>query len=42
MGLSQVALRNSRQLDGAEVFCARAELDAWVRGVKAGEFDDFG
>jgi len=35
-------VRNSRHPDGSTVFCTRAELNARVEGVKAGEFDDLG
>ncbi|WP_373280940.1 DUF397 domain-containing protein [Nocardia higoensis] len=35
-----VALRNSRDPEGPVVFYTRPEIDAFVRGAKAGEFDD--
>lgn len=38
----RIAVRNSRHPDGSMVFVTRAELDAWVEGVKAGEIDGFG
>ena len=35
-----VAMRNSRFPDGPHLTYTRAEIDAFVRGVQAGEFDD--
>ncbi|MEV6304778.1 DUF397 domain-containing protein [Actinoplanes sp. NPDC051861] len=35
-----VAFRNSRQPDGAVVTYTRAELEAFIDGIKRGEFDD--
>ncbi|MGI9000845.1 MAG: DUF397 domain-containing protein [Pseudonocardia sp.] len=35
-----VAVRNSKRPDQATVVVAPAQMAAWVRGVKAGEFDD--
>jgi hypothetical protein len=35
-----VAVRNSRDLEGGVLFYTRPEIDAFVRGAKAGEFDD--
>lgn len=35
-----IAMRNSRKPDGGVILFTRAEIDAWIRGVKAGEFDD--
>lgn len=35
-----VAVRNSNHPDAGTAFFTRAELAAWVKGVKAGEFDD--
>ncbi|WP_431970241.1 DUF397 domain-containing protein [Nocardia sp. bgisy134] len=35
-----VAVRNSRDPEGAVLFYTRPEIDAFVRGAKAGEFDD--
>ncbi len=35
-----IAVRNSKRPDEATLYFTRAELDAWIRGVKAGEFDD--
>lgn len=36
----RIAVRNSNHPDEAAVLFTRAEMDAWIRGVKAGEFDD--
>ena len=35
-----VALRNSRHPDGPALIYTPAEIDAFIRGVKDGEFDD--
>ena len=35
----QVAVRNSREPDSGTLFYTRPEIDAFVRGAKAGEFD---
>ncbi len=35
-----VALRNSRHPDGSVLTYTRAEITAFVHGIKAGEFDD--
>ncbi|WP_449061884.1 DUF397 domain-containing protein [Planomonospora algeriensis] len=35
-----VAVRNSRDPEGPALIYTRAEVDAFVRGVKDGEFDD--
>lgn len=35
----RVAVRNSNQPNDGVVFFTRAEMDAWIKGVKAGEFD---
>ncbi|MBG0818835.1 DUF397 domain-containing protein [Planomonospora sp. ID82291] len=35
-----VAVRNSRDPGGPALIYTRAEVDAFVRGVKDGEFDD--
>lgn len=34
-----VAMRNSRDPEGAVLFYTRPEIDAFIRGAKAGEFD---
>lgn len=36
----RVAVRNSKAPDAGVVFFTRAEMAAYVAGVKAGEFDD--
>jgi len=36
----RVAVRNSNHRDAGTVLFTRREMDAWVRGAKAGEFDD--
>lgn len=38
----RVAVRNSNSPDAGTVFFTRAEIGAWLAGVKAGEFDDLG
>lgn len=43
MGLlddGRIAVRNSRHRDRGVIFFTRAEIQAWVQGAKAGEFDD--
>ncbi|QIS04030.1 DUF397 domain-containing protein [Nocardia brasiliensis] len=35
----QVAVRNSRDPESGTLFYTRPEIDAFVRGAKAGEFD---
>lgn len=35
-----IAVRNSNDPEADVVFFTRAEMDAWIKGVKAGEFDD--
>ncbi|MFC4372688.1 DUF397 domain-containing protein [Nocardia halotolerans] len=34
-----VAVRNSRDPQGSVLFYTRPEIDAFIRGAKAGEFD---
>ncbi|MEU0480925.1 DUF397 domain-containing protein [Streptosporangium sp. NPDC006013] len=36
----RVAMRNSRDPEGPALIYTRGEADAFVRGVKSGEFDD--
>jgi hypothetical protein len=36
----RIAVRNSNYPDAGAVYFTRAEMDAWIKGVKAGEFDD--
>jgi hypothetical protein len=40
LGDGRIAVRNSKSPDEKVVFFTRAEMDAWIKGVKAGEFDD--
>jgi hypothetical protein len=35
-----IAVRNSREPEGAVLFYTRPEVDAFIRGAKSGEFDD--
>jgi phosphoribosyl-AMP cyclohydrolase len=35
----RIAVRNSNHSDAGAVYFTRAEMDAWIKGVKAGEFD---
>lgn len=35
-----IAVRNSNDPEADVVFFTRTEMDAWIKGVKAGEFDD--
>lgn len=36
----RIAVRNSNHPRADVVFFTRAEMDAWIKGCKAGEFDD--
>jgi Domain of unknown function (DUF397) len=36
----RIAVRNSNHPDAGAVLFTRAEMAAWIKGVKAGEFDD--
>ena len=36
----RIAVRNSKRPDEGVVYFTRPEMHAWIRGVKAGEFDD--
>jgi Domain of unknown function (DUF397) len=38
LGNDRIAVRDSKQLDGAVVFLTRAELAAWISDVKNDEF----
>lgn len=42
LGDGRIAVRNSRHPDEGIVLCTRPAMDAWVTGVKAGEFDGLG
>lgn len=37
----RVAVRNSNHPDDGVTVFTRAEMDAWIKGVKDGEFDQF-
>ncbi len=36
----RIAVRNRNHPGTGVLFFTRAEMDAWIKGVKAGEFDD--
>jgi hypothetical protein len=36
----RIAIRNSNAPEAGVITFTRAEIDAWIKGVKAGEFDD--
>lgn len=36
----RIAVRNSNHSDNGAVFFTRAEMSAWIKGVKNDEFDD--
>ncbi|MGH3830174.1 MAG: DUF397 domain-containing protein [Pseudonocardiaceae bacterium] len=36
----RIAVRNSNHPDAGAVLFTRAEMHAWIKGVKSGEFDD--
>lgn len=38
----RIAVRNSNYPEAGVVFFTRTEMDAWIRGARAGEFDDLG
>ena len=38
----RIVVRNSNHPENGALLFTRAEMDAWLRGVKAGEFDDLG
>ncbi len=40
LGGGEIAMRNSRQPDGPALIYTRAEMEAFLAGVKDGEFDD--
>ena len=35
-----IAVRNSNHPDAGTLFFTRAEINAWIKGCQAGEFDD--
>ncbi|QIZ33654.1 DUF397 domain-containing protein [Saccharopolyspora sp. ASAGF58] len=36
----RIAVRNSNTPDTGTVLFTRTEISAWIKGIKAGEFDD--
>ncbi len=36
----RIAVRDSKQPEGAVLFLTRAQVATWISGVKAGDFDD--
>jgi len=40
LGNGRIAVRDSKQPDGAVLFLTRAELAAWISDVKNNKFDD--
>lgn len=38
----RIAVRNSNDPAAGTVFFTRAEMGAWINGIKNGEFDDLG
>ncbi|MFK4183506.1 DUF397 domain-containing protein [Streptomyces sparsogenes] len=36
----RIAVRNSKNPEAGVLFFTRSEMDAWLKGDKAGEFDD--
>jgi hypothetical protein len=36
----RIAVRNSNRREAGTVTFTRSEMGAWIKGVKAGEFDD--
>jgi hypothetical protein len=36
----RIAVRNSNHPEKGSVLFTRAEMEAWIKGVRAGEFDD--
>lgn len=41
LSTGEIGLRNSRHASGPIVVCTHAEIMAFIRGAKDGEFDDF-
>ncbi len=41
MADGRIAVRNSSHREAGTLFFTRVEMDAWIKGCKAGEFDDF-
>ena len=42
LGPDEIGVRNSRDPDGPMLTFTRAEIDAWLAGTAAGEFDGYG
>jgi hypothetical protein len=40
LGDGRIAMRDSKDPDAGTLFFTRREMDAWIQGAKAGEFDD--
>jgi hypothetical protein len=40
LGDGGIAVRNSNHTDGGQLVFTRDEMNAWLAGCKAGEFDD--
>lgn len=40
LSTGEIAVRHSKNTDGPLLIFTRTEIDAWLRGCKAGEFDD--
>lgn len=36
----RIAVRDSKAPEGGTLFLTRAEMAAWLKGIKAGEYDD--
>ncbi|MGI8306793.1 DUF397 domain-containing protein [Saccharopolyspora hattusasensis] len=36
----RIAIRNSNTPDTGTILFTRTEISAWIKGIKAGEFDD--
>jgi hypothetical protein len=36
----RIAVRNSTRPDGVAILFTRVEMNHWINGIKAGEFDD--
>nr|WSU76502.1 DUF397 domain-containing protein [Streptomyces anulatus] len=39
---SRIAVRHTNHPGSGTIFFTRTEINAWLKGVKAGEFDDLG
>ncbi|APU14735.1 MULTISPECIES: DUF397 domain-containing protein [Actinoalloteichus] len=36
----RIAVRNSKNPHDGTAYFSRSEIEAWIKGIKAGEFDD--